>query len=178
MTEVDFVGMKPGSRVQVRFESGRAVLHTAPVRWRDWVVRFWIAAAASLALAWIGFLVYQAGSPEKVATAFAAPGGALFLCLIVYGVLAVLTSILTLGTRQLNLAWLARRVDRRAGAPRPQGVFEAQAISVVSARRRFRRTVVRVEVAGGRPVTFTRWGGRPAGRALADGFQRLAATGA
>lgn len=174
MPEVDYVGSKPGGRVKVRFESGQAVFHTSPVRWRDWVVRFWVAAGASLALAWVGFLVYQAGAPRSVATALAAPGGVIFLGLLVFGVLAALTSIVTFGTRRLSLDWLARRIDRRV-EPRPQGALTAAAITRVTARRRFRRTIVRVGTTDRGTVTYTRWGARPVGRALAEGFQGLAA---
>lgn len=173
MAEVDFVRSRPGARVKVRFLPSQAVFYTSPIRWADWVVRFWLAVLASLALAWIGALAYFAGAPKSVAMACAAPGGVWLVGLLVYGVLAVLTKIVTFGFRELNLDWLARRVDGRA-VVQPAGALATDAVTGVASRRRFRRTVVHVETADRGSVTFTRWGSRREGQALAGGFQRLA----
>lgn len=173
MAEVDFVRSRPGGRVKVRFMPGQAVFHTSPVRWRDWVVRFWLVVVASLALAWIGTLAYFAGAPETVAVACAVPGGVWLAGLLVYAVLAVLTKILTFGFVELNLDRLARRVDGRAVA-QPAGALATDAVADVASRRRFRRTVVRVQTTDRGSVTFTRWGSRKDGHALAHGFQAMA----
>lgn len=173
MAEVDFVRSRPGARVKVRFLPSQAVFHTSPVRWGDWVLRFWLTVLASLALAWIGTLAYFAGAPKAVAMACAVPGGVWLVGLLVYGVLAVLTKIVTFGFCELNLQWLARRVDRRASA-QPAGALAADAVAGVAARRRFLRTIVHVQTTDRGSVTFTRWGHRQDGRDLADGFQRLA----
>lgn len=173
MAEVDFVRSRSGERVKVRFTSARAVFHTSPVRWRDWVVRFWLAVLASLVLAWVGALAYFAGAPQVVATAFAVPGGVWLLGMLVCAVVWLLTKIVTFGFVELDLQWLARRVDGRA-APQPAGELPRDAVDGVSARRRFWRTIVHVETTDRGSVTFTRWGSRAGGRELADGFQRLA----
>ncbi|NUS54730.1 MAG: hypothetical protein HOV66_07690 [Streptomycetaceae bacterium] len=173
MAEVDFVRSRPGVRVKVRFTPSQAVFDTSPVRWRDWVVRFWLAVVASLALAWIGTLAYFAGAPEAVAVACAVPGGVWLVGLLVYGVLAVLTKIVTFGFVELNLQWLARRIDGRASV-QPAGALATDAVEGVASRRRFRRTVVHVRTTDRGSVTFTRWGSRRDGRALAHGFQALA----
>ncbi|WP_345675106.1 hypothetical protein [Yinghuangia aomiensis] len=173
MAEVDFVRSRPGARVKVRFLPSQAVFYTSPVRWHDWVVRFWLAVLASLALAWIGTLAYFAGAPEVVAMACAVPGGVWLVGLLVYGVLAVLTKIVTLGFCELNLDWLARRIDGRA-AVQPAGALATDAVVGVVSRRRFRRTVVHVRTTDRGSVAFTRWGSRRDGQALANGFQGMA----
>lgn len=175
MTEVDYVHASPGDRVAIQFEPHQATLQTSPIRWRDWVRRFWWSVVGSFALSWVGFLAYQAGAPRAVATVLAIPIAIMFVLFLGCLVASILVMVFSLDTREMKFAWLARWVDRRAKPAQPLGAIPLGAVAQVATDRRFRRTVVRVTFTDQQTVTYTRWGYRHFGRVLSEGFQALAA---